>query len=133
VVGRALAEAGTTPKYRPGLGESAEDLWSGFSTAPERTCLEGSVHRDHDAQPIGQCLVRVAGRPRQPLRPEANAPCPLPPLLLCLTCLAPSLDVRWSQWRLSVCRSGWATIMCSGSLLAAWSPDLHGGTRLTLG
>jgi hypothetical protein len=95
VVGRALAEAGTTPKYRPGLGESAEDLWSGFSTAPERTWLEGSVHRDHDAQPIGQCLVRVTGRPRQPLRPEANAPCRLPPLLLCLTCLAPSLDVRW--------------------------------------
>jgi hypothetical protein len=32
---------------------------------------------------------------RRPLRPEANARCRLPPLLLSLTCLAPSVDVRW--------------------------------------
>ena len=32
---------------------------------------------------------------RWPLRPEANARCGLPSLLLCLTCLAPSVDVRW--------------------------------------
>jgi hypothetical protein len=30
-----------------------------------------------------------------PLRPEANARCGLPPLLLRLTCLAPSVHVRW--------------------------------------
>ena len=29
----------------------------------------------------------------RPLRPEANARCEVPPLLLCLTCLAPSVDV----------------------------------------
>jgi len=32
---------------------------------------------------------------RRPLRPEANARGRLPPLLPCLTCLAPSVDVRW--------------------------------------
>ena len=32
---------------------------------------------------------------RRPLRPEANARCDLPPFLPCLTCFAPSVDVRW--------------------------------------
>jgi hypothetical protein len=32
-----------------------------------------------------------------PLRPEVNARCGLPPLLLCLTCAVPSVDVRWCQ------------------------------------
>jgi hypothetical protein len=32
---------------------------------------------------------------RRPLRPEANARGGVPPPLPCLTCLAPSVDVRW--------------------------------------
>jgi hypothetical protein len=39
--------------------------------------------------------TRSLHRCRWPLRPEANARCGLPPLLLRLTCLAPSVDVRW--------------------------------------
>ena len=30
-----------------------------------------------------------------PLRPQANARCDVPPLFLCLTCLAPSVDILW--------------------------------------
>ena len=40
-------------------------------------------------------LVGVVGLNLRPLRPEANARRGLPPLLLGLTCLAPSVDVRW--------------------------------------
>jgi hypothetical protein len=38
-----------------------------------------------------------AGAEERPLRPEANARCGLPPLLLWLTCLAPSVDVLRRQ------------------------------------
>ncbi len=57
-----------------------------------------------------------------PLRPEANARCRRPPLLLSLTCLAPSVDVRWCQWRLSVGYSparGAAARSCHDELLSA--------------
>jgi hypothetical protein len=60
--------------------------------APGRTRFRISL--DDRTRP--SCSVRsgtvVAWRP---LRPEANARCDLPPLLPWLTCLAPSVDVRW--------------------------------------
>src|SRR5215831_10843729 len=40
-------------------------------------------------------LLGVADLNRRPLRPEAKARCGLPPVLLCLTCVSPSVDVLW--------------------------------------
>ena len=42
-----------------------------------------------------QCDPRLWACWHWPLRPEANARCRLPPFLLSLTCLVPSVDVRW--------------------------------------
>jgi hypothetical protein len=39
---------------------------------------------------------------RRPLRPEANARCCLPPLLLCLTCPAPSVDILYPLMSVAV-------------------------------
>ena len=56
---------------------------------PER-CTVGASHRIHRGDVPSWSPVMW----RWPLRPEANARGRLPPPLLCLTCLAPSVDVR---------------------------------------
>ena len=62
--------------------------------------LSTVVHASGCAPPLLQCCTELpcglrAARCRWPLRPEANARCRLPPLLLSLTCPALSADVRW--------------------------------------
>jgi hypothetical protein len=47
------------------------------------------------ASDLGTSLSGWGDLNSRPLRPEANARVRLPPLLLGLTCFAPSVDVRW--------------------------------------
>ena len=63
--------------------------------------IVGADHRS-DYGRLGSLSIGVVaalccctGRRLRPLRPEANARGRLPPPLLCLTCIAPSGDVRW--------------------------------------
>ena len=60
--------------------------------------LERSLARIRWDRPMSSPVVVSRGGQQSriwPLRPEANARCGLPPLFLRLTCLAPSVDIRW--------------------------------------
>ena len=61
---------------------------------PERH-LSWALNHTTDWLEVRSCSETRSPYWRRPLRPEANARCRLPPLLLSLTCLAPSVDVRW--------------------------------------
>ena len=65
---------------------------------------------------------------RRPLRPEANARGRLPPLLLCLTCLAPSMDIRWRPLVSVVVVTHLVTHPSREAVVAGCRPLSHAGS-----
>jgi hypothetical protein len=80
-------------KQQPSAQPSGSKIISAANVRRRRACLL----TDHSAGPPSLTPARLPRLTcwRWPLRPEANARGGLPPPLLSLTCLAPSVDVRW--------------------------------------